>query len=66
MSKTIKTTVKVESLTKDDIIVLDYTNQTVHKITTTQHIECYESYLESLGYDTDNCEWMCGPQPESK
>jgi len=65
MSKTIKTTVKVESLTNDDIVVLDYTNGTVHKITTTQHIECFESYLVSLGYDMDQCSWMCGPQIET-
>lgn len=65
MSKTIKTTVKVETLTNDDIIVLDYTNGTVVKITTTQYIECYESYLSSLGYDVDQCYYMCGTEIET-
>ena len=42
------------------LIILDYTNDTVDVYDVETKADIDESYIENLGYNTNNCSWMFG------
>lgn len=44
----------------EKLIILDYTNGTVDVYDVETNADIDESYIENLGYNTNNCSWMFG------
>lgn len=47
-----------------ELIVLDYSNMTVHFFNVDSSIKIDEEYVYNLGFHTSNCSWMFGEDIE--
>ena len=48
----------------EKLIILDYTNATVDLYDVESDANIDESYIEELGFNTNNCYWMFGENME--
>lgn len=48
----------------EKLIILDYTNATVDLYDVESDANIDESYIEELGFNTNNCSWMFGENME--
>lgn len=46
----------------EKIVILDYTTATVDFYDVDSDADINEEYIEKLGYNTNNCEWMFGEE----
>ena len=46
------------------LVILDYTNATVDFYDVEPDADIDESYIEELGFNTNNCSWMFGDNME--
>ena len=44
----------------EKLIILDYCNAEVHVYDTEKDVFIDEDYIESLGFDYNDCQWMWG------
>jgi hypothetical protein len=44
----------------EKLIVLDYSTSKVHVYNVERNEPIDESYVQNLGYDSSNCNWMAG------
>lgn len=48
----------------EKLVILDYTNATVDFYDVEPDVDIDESYIEELGFNTNNCSWMFGDNME--
>ena len=42
----------------EDLVILDYSNSTVHFYKVDNNANIDENYIEKLGFNTNECSWM--------
>ena len=42
----------------EDLVILDYSNSTVHFYKVDNNANIDENYIEKLGFNPDGCSWM--------
>ena len=42
----------------EDLVILDYSNSTVHFYKADSNADINDDYIEKLGFNTNECSWM--------
>ena len=48
----------------EDLVILDYSTLTVHFYKIDSNADINDDYLENLGFNTNECSWMCAEDIE--
>ena len=43
----------------EDLVILDFNNATVHFYKVDKDTNINDDYIEKLGFDTNECSWIC-------